>query len=146
MEFYLQTIGRILSVDWGVIKSDRVFILAGQFLRQARPRVISSHVTDTCLPRPAVMSLYYKAAGGYPPRILCFVCGASGPADYPLYSAPLTATPATRPVPHFPFLARLEPPPGSPAPGPDTAVAACRACYSALMRQVGQHLEIGTRF
>ena len=34
------------------------------------------------------MSLYVKHSmgGDYPPRIVCFVCGTEGPADYPLYT------------------------------------------------------------
>ena len=39
----------------------------------------------------AVMSTAFikcSSGEGYPPRIVCFVCGAEGPADYPLFMAP----------------------------------------------------------
>ena len=95
------------------------------------------------------MSLYVKhSMGDYPPRIVCFVCGLEGPADYPLYTrlAPLAGLPplpsphgvaleTVRSLPHFPFLLELVPPLGCRAPDHSTAAHACRSCYSSLMRQ-----------
>jgi len=84
------------------------------------------------------MSLYVKHSmgGDYPPRIVCFVCGTEGPADYPLYTSPHgVAVETSRPLPHFPFLLELTPPLGCRAPDQASAASACRTCYSSLMRQ-----------
>ena len=86
------------------------------------------------------MSLFLKrsgAAGGYPPRIACFVCAQEGPADYPLYVEPSTMVVAGAPAPpHFPFLLVLTPPIGeSPVEASRGEAKACRPCYTTLMRQ-----------
>ena len=70
----------------------------------------------------------------YPPRIVCYVCGVEGPADYPLYLSPHGYT-GLKSQPFFPFLKDLEPPLGCRAPDQQSAVFSCRQCYSALMRQ-----------
>ena len=85
------------------------------------------------------MSHYYSkghtSVGEYPPRIVCFVCGLEGPADYPLYVAPHGFS-GLKSQPFFPFLKELEPPPGCRRPGDDNScVFSCRQCYSALMKQ-----------
>ena len=80
---------------------------------------------------------YYKhtSVSEYPPRIVCFVCGLEGPADYPLYTAP-HGHHGVKSQPFFPFLKELEPPPGCRRPGEDSgSVFSCRQCYSALMKQ-----------
>jgi hypothetical protein len=83
------------------------------------------------------MSLYVKRSmGDYPPRIVCFVCGLEGPADYPLYTSPHGVSPETvRPLPHFPFLLELATPLGCHSPDQSSAAHSCRSCYSSLMRQ-----------
>ena len=84
------------------------------------------------------MSHYYKhSVSDYPPRIVCYVCGLEGPADYPVYMAPLSpgGAPHNKAHPFFPFLKELEPPLGCRPPDRDTAVFSCRQCYSALMKQ-----------
>lgn len=84
------------------------------------------------------MSAFIKCSSGdgYPPRIVCFVCGAEGPADYPLFMAPHGTTGDNKLFPYFPFLRKLEPPLGCRPPSPDTAAAAsCRSCYSSLIKQ-----------
>ena len=75
------------------------------------------------------MSLYLKH------RIVCFVCGTEGPADYPLYTSPHGAMETVRPLPHFPFLLELAPPLGCRSPAHSSAAHSCRSCYSSLMRQ-----------
>ena len=81
------------------------------------------------------MSHYYKpGVSDYPPRIVCYVCGVEGPADYPLYVSPHGYT-GLKSQPFFPFLKCLEPPPGRRTPDHQSAVFSCRQCYSALMRQ-----------
>ena len=83
------------------------------------------------------MSHYYKhSVSDYPPRIVCYVCGLEGPADYPVYMAPLSpGSGHNKAHPFFPFLKELEPPLGCRPPDRDTAVFSCRQCYSALMKQ-----------
>ena len=77
------------------------------------------------------------AAGMYPPRIACFVCGMEGPADYPLFAMPTPSNSSgATPTPHFPFLLHHPPPPGSQGMAPGAKEAkACRPCYLTLMRQ-----------
>ena len=72
----------------------------------------------------------------FPPRIACFVCGAHGPADYPLFISPHgTTADGCRLLPHFPFLGELVPPLGLTPPSPDTSASSCRACYNNLLKQ-----------
>jgi hypothetical protein len=84
------------------------------------------------------MSLFVKRGSGtiIPPRIACFVCGAEGPADYPIYAEPQAPPPNV--TPHFPFLA-VHPPPLGLQPVNVAAnggeAMACRPCYTVLMRQ-----------
>ena len=81
------------------------------------------------------MAHYYKhSVSEYPPRIVCYVCGLEGPADYPLYVAPHGYT-GIRSQPFFPFLKELEPPLGCRRQDQNAAVMSCRQCYSALMKQ-----------
>lgn len=78
------------------------------------------------------MSGHYRSE--YPPRIVCYVCGLEGPADYPLYVSPHGYT-GLKSQPYFPFLKELEPPLGCRLPDQNSAVFSCRQCYSALMKQ-----------
>lgn len=72
----------------------------------------------------------------FPPQIACFVCGAQGPADYPLFISPHGTTPdGTRLLPHFPFLGDLVPPMGLTLPPIDGNASSCRACYNNLLKQ-----------
>merc|ERR1719351_349128 len=77
----------------------------------------------------------------YPPRIACFVCGAEGPADYPIFAEPPHAaersSPAAAPSAHFPFLLAHPPPMGCSAlkAGDARGTKSCRPCHMALMRQ-----------
>lgn len=80
------------------------------------------------------------AAGLYPPRIACFVCGAEVPADYPLYPEAPSSSGAT---PYFPFLLTLEPPMGCRPPTPGGVAKSCRVCYSTLMRQWDEYEKGG---
>ena len=83
------------------------------------------------------MSVYIKQRTSviYPPRIACFVCGAEGPADYPLFLSPHGTTVDNKLLPHFPFLRELVPPLGCRSPAPDSTSSACRSCYISLMKQ-----------
>jgi len=78
----------------------------------------------------------------YPPRIACFVCGAEGPADYPLFLSPHGTTAGLKSLPHFPFLRQHAPPLGCRSPGPEGVAASCRVCYSSLLTQ-WEELERG---
>ena len=83
------------------------------------------------------MSMFLKRSIGdvYPPRIACFVCGAEGPADYPLFLSPHGNTAGLKSLPHFPFLRQHPPPLGCRPPGPEGVAASCRVCYSSLLTQ-----------
>jgi hypothetical protein len=84
------------------------------------------------------MSLFPKSVSGmshlYPPRIACFVCGAEGPADYPIFAEPQNATAHSA---HFPFLVAHPPPMGcnSVKGGDNRGAKSCRPCHMSLMRQ-----------
>ena len=71
-----------------------------------------------------------------------FVCGAEGPADYPIFAEPPHAaersSPAAAPSAHFPFLLAHPPPMGCSAlkAGDARGTKSCRPCHMALMRQV----------
>jgi hypothetical protein len=74
----------------------------------------------------------------YPPRIACFVCGAEGPADYPLFPEPPPNTnTSSASKAHFPFLLVHPPPLGcSPIkPGDGRGTKSCRPCHMTLMRR-----------
>ena len=81
--------------------------------------------------------MYLKRGGGsdYPPRIACYVCGAEGPADYPLFMSPHGTTVDHKLLPHFPFLRELVPPLGLHPPSPESTASSCRTCYISLMKQ-----------
>ena len=78
----------------------------------------------------------------YPPRIACFVCGAEGPADYPIFAEPPPQTAersaVAAPSAHFPFLLAHPPPMGCSTlkAGDARGTKSCRPCHMALMRQV----------
>ena len=68
-----------------------------------------------------------------PPRIVCFVCAAEVPADYPLYVEPQHGHLAS---PHFPFLVAHSPPLGClPVESTSGEAKSCRPCYTTLMKQ-----------
>lgn len=84
------------------------------------------------------MSMYMKRGSGgdiYPPRIACYVCGAEGPADYPLFMSPHGTTVDHKLLPHFPFLRELVPPLGLHPLSPESTASSCRSCYISLMKQ-----------
>ena len=74
----------------------------------------------------------------YPPKIVCYVCGAEVPADYFLYPEDNSGK-----TPYFPFLLLLEPPLGCRRPSPGGLAKSCRVCYSTLMRQWNEYEEGG---